>query len=238
MVSVTYLGHSSFMVDLGKAKLLFDPFISANEKAAHIDIAALKPDYILLSHGHADHVLDAEAIAKQSGATIISNYEIVSWFADKKGVDKGIGLNHGGGVTLDFGRVVYVPALHSSSLPDGTYGGQPGGFVVTHDNGAFYYSGDTALSYDMTLIGERYAPDFAMLCLGDTFTMDAVDAVKAAEFVGVKDVIGMHYDTFPPITLDHDAAKRLFKDAGKTLTLLQIGESLSMTPKNKQAKAG
>lgn len=230
MVSITYYGHSCFMAEIGKYKILFDPFITGNEKAKGIDIKSLKPDYIFVSHAHQDHVLDVEVIAKNSGATLVSNYEITQYFA-QKGVDKGIGLNHGGGVTLPFGTVKYTIAHHSSSFADGTYGGQPGGFVVTYDSGAFYYSGDTALTMDMKLIGERYKPDFALLCIGDVFTMDATDAAKAAEYVGVKRVIGMHFDTFPPIVVDHDKAVRVFRDAGRDLTLMEIGETLDMSAK-------
>ncbi|PJF20450.1 MAG: hydrolase, partial [Phototrophicales bacterium] len=145
-----------------------------------IDISAINPDFILLTHGHADHVLDAEVIAKQSGAKLLSNFEIVNWFGDK-GVDNAHPLNHGGGVELgdngDKLRVQYVTAVHTSSMPDGTYGGQPGGFVISYDGerdkGAFYHSGDTALTMDMKLIAERTKLDFAMLCIGDNFTMDA-----------------------------------------------------------------
>ena len=132
---------------------------------------------------------------------------------------------------MDLGNGVsakYVNAVHTSSMPDGSYGGQPGGWVIFHDQGSFYYSGDTALTYDMKLIGEDGGVDFAMLCLGDNFTMGIDDAVKAAGFVDTKRVIGMHFDTFPPIAIDHDAAQNSFSAAGCELTLMEIGQTLTV----------
>lgn len=224
---VTYYGQSAFMVEVKGAKLLFDPFITGNPKAASIDIDTLKPDYILVSHGHGDHVGDAETIAKNASAKIISNYEIVSWF-EGKGVKDGIGLNLGGGIDLPFGRVQLVPAWHSSVLPDGTNGGTAGGFIVTHADGTFYFSGDTALFQEMKLFGRRHKIDVAFLCLGDHFTMDMVDAVHAAEFLGTDHVVGMHFDTFPPITIDHQKALDLFAQANKKLTLPTVGDSFDL----------
>jgi L-ascorbate metabolism protein UlaG (beta-lactamase superfamily) len=231
MVQVTFLGHSGFLVNVEGAQLLFDPFISGNDQARDkIDLASLNPDYILLTHGHQDHVLDAQEIARQSGATIISNFEVANWFAEK-GVEKTHPLNHGGGVDLPFGRIQYVNAVHTSSMPDGSYGGQPGGFVITHSKGAFYHCGDTALHMDMKLIPMRTKLDFAILCIGDNFTMDAADAADAAvaaDFVEVTHVIGMHYDTFPPIEIEHDKAKKTFSDRGKELILMEIGQTIDM----------
>ena len=224
---VTYYGQSAFMVDLDGATLLFDPFISGNPKAPKIDIASLKPDYILISHGHGDHVGDSEAIAKHSGATIISNYEIVSWF-EGKGLMGGIGLNLGGGIDLPFGRVQLVPAWHSSTMPDGANGGTAGGFIVNHKNGTFYFSGDTALFQEMKLFGRRHKIDVAFLCLGDHYTMDMVDAVHAAEFLGTDTIVGMHFDTFPPIAIDHAKAQDLFATAKKTLILPEPGKSFTV----------
>jgi L-ascorbate metabolism protein UlaG (beta-lactamase superfamily) len=167
---------------------------------------------------------DASDIAQRTGATIISNYEITQWFGQRE-LQKSHPLNHGGGHRFDFGRAKFVNAIHSSSLPDGTYGGNPGGFVIESDDGNFYYSGDTALTLDMKLIGESTRLRFAALCLGDNFTMDVEDALKAAEFVGAHDVLGLHFDTFPPIKIDHLAAIDKFKAARKRLYLLNPGES-------------
>ena len=187
---VTYYGHACFAAQVAGRTRLFDPFISENELAKGVNVQTIPADYILISHGHADHMADATAIARRTGATIISNYEITVWF----------------GKAFDFGRVQFVNAIHSSSLPDGTYGGNPGGFVVSSAEGNFYYSGDTALTLDMRLIGEATRLKFAALCIGDNFTMGVDDAIKAAEFVRCNEVLGLHYNTFPPIRIDTHAA--------------------------------
>src|SRR5579859_1181926 len=223
-MKVIYYGHACFGAHMGGKNLLFDPFISGNELAKGIDVKKVPADYILISHGHADHMADAVAIAERTGATVISNYEITVWLG-RQGVTKSHPLNHGGGFRFDFGRVKFVNALHSSSLPDGTYGGNPGGFVVESAEGAFYYSGDTALTLDMKLIGESHKLRFAALCIGDNFTMGIDDAIKAAEFVGCTEVLGLHYNTFPPIQIDSEAALDKFKKANKRLHLLKPGES-------------
>lgn len=227
MVEITYYGHSSFMVEVAGKKILFDPFITGNPATkGKVDPFEIIPDYILLSHGHQDHILDAEMIARQSDAPIISNFEIVTDYQGK-GIDSGIPMNIGGMIDLDGVTVKMVNAIHTSSFPDGSYAGVPAGFVVSWDGGCFYYSGDTALHYDMKLISEEFNIDFAFLCLGDHFTMGAKDAAKAAEFVGTDKVIGMHFDTFPPITINHEKTAKLFADAGKSLKLPVIGETFS-----------
>lgn len=220
-MNITYYGHSCFSIELNGKTLLFDPFISPNPKASAIDVNSVKADYILLSHGHEDHVADAETIAKNNNATVISTFEIVTWYGNKD--VKGHPMNTGGQWTFDFGTVKCVRAEHSSVLPDGTYAGNPMGFVITSGNTCFYYAGDTALTLDMKLIAERYQLDVAFLPIGDNFTMGIADAVDAARFVGAKKVIGMHYDTFGYIEIDHDAAKKAFADAGLELELMNIG---------------
>ncbi|RMG82852.1 MAG: metal-dependent hydrolase, partial [Bacteroidetes bacterium] len=220
-----YLGHSSFLVDTGKAQLLFDPFITPNELAKNIDISTLNPDYILISHGHEDHLADAEAIAKQSGAVIISNFEIVSWYG-AKGIEKGHPMNHGGQWNFDFGTVKYVQAAHSSTLPDGQSGGNPGGFIITADNGfTFYFAGDTALMHDMKIWGEQYKFDVVLLPVGDNFTMGIDDAYLASEFLQCNQVIAMHFDTFPYIKINHEKAKQKFSN--KKFFLPEIGEEIT-----------
>ena len=223
-MNLTYYGHSCFAVETGGRTLLFDPFITSNPLASAIDVNAIRADFILVSHAHQDHLADAAGIAKRTGATLIASFEVVQWLS-KHGVAKAHGVNHGGGAKFDFGRVKYVNAIHSSSFPDGTYGGNPGGFVVESAEGNFYYSGDTALTMDMKLIGESTKLAFAVLCVGGNFTMDAADAVKAAAFVQCDSIVGVHYDTFPPIKIDHHEAIKTFEAAGKRLHLLKIGET-------------
>jgi len=222
-MKLTYYGHSCFSVNAGGRSLLFDPFISPNPLAAGIDVSRIEADYILISHGHEDHLADAQAIAARTGATLISNFEIITWFG-QKGLTNAHPMNHGGRWRFDFGRVQYVNAVHSSMLPDGSNGGNPGGFVVETDGGSFYYSGDTALTMDMKLIGDSTRLDFAVLCIGDNFTMGIEDAVKAAELVHCNRIVGVHFDTFPPIKIDRQQAVDRFKAAGKELILLNPGQ--------------
>ena len=227
VMKITFYGQSSFGVELNGKNLVFDPFISPNELAKSIDVDSLPADYVLLSHGHQDHVVDAESIAKRTGATIISNFEIVSWYGEK-GIN-GHPMNHGGSWDFDFGNVKYVNAVHSSVLPDGTYGGNPGGFVISNDKNTFYFAGDTALTWDMKLIPMTCPKlDVAILPIGDNFTMGINDAVLASEFIECDKIIGCHYDTFGFIKIDHAAAKQAFADRGKELILLEIGDSLTI----------
>ncbi len=223
-MKLTYFGHACFEVEIEGIKLLFDPFISPNELAKDINIASIKPDYILISHGHEDHVADAERIAKQSGATIISNFEIIEWF-NKKGIEKTHPMNHGGSWDFPFGKVKYVTAIHSSTLPDGTNGGNPGGFVVESNAGNFYFAGDTALTMDMKLIPMFTRLDFAILPIGDNFTMGVEEAVIASNFIACDKIVGMHYDTFGYIEIDHEQAKEQFIHNDGELILLQIGQT-------------
>ena len=223
----TFLGHACFSVEVAGSRLLFDPFITGNPRATHLDVDQIEADYVLLTHGHGDHVADAEPILRRTGARLVSSYEIVSWYGEK-GITNGHPMNLGGSYRTPFGRVKYVTAVHSSVLPDGTYGGNPGGFVVESAEGTFYVSGDTALTQDIKLIGEFHQPDWAVLCIGDTFTMGPEDAAIAAEWAGVKRVVGVHYDTFPPIEIDHDAAKRAFAARGVELLLPAIGETIEL----------
>jgi L-ascorbate metabolism protein UlaG (beta-lactamase superfamily) len=223
-MKVTYYGHSCFSVAVSGKTLLFDPFITPNPLAKAIDVIKIKPDYILISHGHEDHMADAADIAKTTGALVISNFEVCMWL-QKKGVARVHPMNHGGWAMFDFGPVKFVNAIHSSTMPDGSSGGNPGGFIVESGEGNFYYSGDTALTMDMKLIGEANRLKFAILCIGDNFTMGTDDAVRAADFIRCKEILGVHYDTFPPIKIDHAAAKEKFKAAGKNLHMLPIGES-------------
>lgn len=224
-MNITYFGHSCYQVEINGKKLLFDPFITPNDMAKHIDINKVEADYILLSHGHEDHVADAVFLAKKTGAKVICNWEINVWLA-KQGVENIHPMNTGGKVKLDFGNVKCVAAQHSSSMPDGSYGGNPMGFVVESSEGSFYYAGDTALTYDMKLIGDYRKIDFAFLPIGDNFTMGVDNAIIACDFIKCYDIIGMHYDTFGYIKINHEEALAKFDRAGAKLTLMNIGETI------------
>ncbi|KXK39816.1 MAG: metal-dependent hydrolase [Saprospiraceae bacterium] len=226
-MTLRYLGQSSFQAEFGGKHLVFDPMIKANELARDIDIDTIKADYVLLSHGHSDHVEDAEHIAKNNNATLISNFEIVSWYQDR-GL-KGHPMNLGGKFSFDFGTVKYVNAIHSSMLPDGSYGGASGGFVIWNNEKRFYFAGDTALTMDLKLIPMTCPKlDFAILPIGDNFTMGYDDAVLAAEFIQCDKIIACHFDTFGYIKIDHEAAKAAFKKEGKELIILSVGESIQL----------
>ncbi len=221
-MKITYYGHACFAAEIGGKHLLFDPFITQNPLAKSVDIKKIKADYILVSHAHDDHLQDAGEIAGRTGALVIANFEVAEWLA-KKGVKKVHGLNPGGSFSFDFGRAKFVHAIHSSSFPDGSYGGTAGGFVVESAEGNFYYSGDTALTLDMKLISETTRLKFAVLCIGGNFTMDVDDAIRAAGLLQCKEIIGVHYDTFPPIKIDQAAAVEKCRAKGVTLHLLPIG---------------
>jgi L-ascorbate metabolism protein UlaG (beta-lactamase superfamily) len=221
----TFYGHASFAVDIAGKTLLFDPFISPNPAASAIDIQQLVADYIFVSHGHLDHVADVVAIAQRTGAIVVGGVEAVNWLKDH-GVPHIHEMNFGS-FTFDFGRVSFVPAAHSSSMPDGSYGGNPGGFVIATNEGNFYYAGDTSLTNEMQLVPHYAALDFAVLPIGGNYTMDARDAVLAAQMIQCNKIIGVHYNTFPPISIDIESAKSLFVMANKELLLPEIGESLN-----------
>lgn len=223
---ITYYGHSCFGFQMGNTNLIVDPFISPNPLAEKIDLNSINADYILITHGHQDHVYDVEKIAHNTKAKIISNYEIVEYYKTK-GIE-GYGLNLGGKRTFDFGHLKYVNAIHSSVLPDGTYGGNPGGFVIWNDEIKFYIAGDTALTLDMQLIPMTCpALDFAILPIGDNFTMGVADAIVASDFIQCDRIIAAHYNTFPDISIDEKQAKASFKREDKQLVIMGIGESLS-----------
>ncbi len=226
-MKVTYYGQAGFSIETAGKTIVFDPFISPNEKAAHIDINSIKADYLLLTHAHGDHIADVETIAKNNDSTIVSGYETVTYYANKG--FNGHPMNHGGKWAFDFGVAKYVNAIHSSSFPDGSYGGNPGGWVVWNKEGAFYHAGDTALTMDMKLIPMTCPKlNFAILPIGDNFTMGYEDAAIAAEFIDCQKIIGCHYDTFGFIEIDHNAAQKAFADKGKELILLDIGESIEI----------
>ncbi|MDY0780007.1 metal-dependent hydrolase [Tenacibaculum sp. IB213877] len=225
-MKITFYGHACFGIQAGNTHILIDPFITGNPLASHININDIKADYILLTHAHQDHVLDVEAIAERTGATIVSNYEIVAYYGAKN--LKGHPVNHGGTFKTDDFCAKYVNAIHTSSFADGTYGGQPGGFVITAEKISMYFAGDTALTMDMKLIPMHNKLAYAIFPIGDNFTMGVDDAMLASDFVECNRVIGCHYNTFPPIQIDTKAAQDKFKRSQKELILLEIGESIEI----------
>ncbi|MGQ0829551.1 MAG: metal-dependent hydrolase [Bacteroidota bacterium] len=227
-MNITYYGHSCFGVEVNGKHILFDPFITPNELAKNVDATKVKADYILISHGHEDHIADAVNIAKRTNATVLCNWEIHVWL-NKKGINNTHPMNVGGKWKFDFGNVKCVTAVHSSSLPDGTDGGNPMGFIVESPDANFYYAGDTALTYDMKLIGNYRQIDFAFLPIGDNFTMGPENAIIASEFINCSKIIGMHYDTFGYIKIEKDSAVRKFANAGNELILFDIGETKSIS---------
>ncbi len=225
-MKITFYGHAALGIEVGGKHILVDPFISANPKASHIDIDSLKADYILLTHAHQDHILDVEAIARRTDAVIVSNWEIATYYGNKGFQNHP--MNHGGSWQFDFGNVKYVNAVHSSSFPDGTYGGNPGGFVIEGERKNIYISGDTALTMDMKLIPLRTKLDLAIFPIGSNFTMDVEDAITAAGFVECDKILGVHYDTFGYIEINHEEAIKKFFNSGKDLMLLAIGDFIEL----------
>lgn len=223
----TYYGHSCFSVVIKGKTLLFDPFITHNPLASAIDVNSIPADFILISHGHADHIADAVAIASRTGAKVITSWEIHEWLG-RQGVTNTHPMNTGGKAAFDFGIARCVVAQHSSGLPDGSYGGNPMGFVITSDEGSFYYSGDTALTLDMQLIPRWAKLDFAVMPIGDNFTMDAEDAAEAAGMVQCTRVVGVHYDTFGYIRISKEQATAAFSGKGVELLLPGIGETINI----------
>lgn len=226
-MKIQYLGHATLLIEINNKKIIVDPFITGNPLTQHLNINNIEADYILITHGHQDHILDVEAIAKNTNATIISNFEIVSWFAEK-GI-KGHAMNHGGKFNFDFGTLKYVNAIHSSNLPDGSYGGNPGGFVLWNDEKCVYIAGDTALTEDMKLIPLTCPKvDLAVLPIGDNFTMGYEDALIASDFIKCDRVLGYHFDTFPPIVINKNNAIQLFTSNKKELIVPSIEEKITI----------
>jgi L-ascorbate metabolism protein UlaG (beta-lactamase superfamily) len=225
-MKITFYGHASLGITIADINIIVDPFISANPKASNIDSTTLEADYILLTHAHQDHILDVEAIAKRTNAVIVSNAEIATYYS-KKGFQSHP-MNHGGSWNFEFGNLKYVNAIHSSSFPDGTYGGNPGGFVIEGERKNIYIAGDTALTMDMKLIPMRTKLDLAILPIGNNFTMDIEDAIIASDFVECDKILGYHYDTFGYIEINKEQAIKKFFDKGKDLMLLNIGDSIEL----------
>ncbi len=224
---LTYLGHSCFLAETARARLLFDPYLSENP-AAPLQPQDVTCDYILISHGHEYHTCDALAIAQHCGATIVANYEIAEYFAAKGA--KTHGMNPGGGFNFPFGRVKLTLAHHTSSVEAGLhpiYLGAPCGILVQADGRTLYHAGDTALFRDMQLIG-RAGLDVALIPIGDNYTMGPEDAVTALDFLRPKVAVPMHYNTWPIIAQDAGAFAERAAQAGHAVTVLAPGHVLEM----------
>lgn len=224
---LTWHGHATLGLETGGYKLVIDPFFSGNP-AADISPDAVEADFLLVSHGHGDHVGDAIAIAKRTGATIISNHEIASWF-DKQGVEKTHGQHLGGGHKHPFGYLKLTLALHGSMLPDGSNGGNPCGFLLTTNDGKkIYMAQDTGLFGDMKLIGEE-GLDVAVIPIGDNYTMGPDDALRAVKMLEPNVVIPIHYNTWPLLEQDANVWKvRVEKETKTKVAVLKPGESYSL----------
>jgi L-ascorbate metabolism protein UlaG (beta-lactamase superfamily) len=222
----TYYGQSCFLLETATKKFLFDPFISQNPLASDIDITKIEADYILVSHGHGDHVADLVTLAKQTKATVIAIPEIIGWLS-KQGVENVHPMNFGR-YKFDFGTVRMVWAAHTSGLPDGSYGGNPAGFVLELDGKQIYFAGDTGLTIEMKILAELYQLDYAILPIGGNYTMDVDDAVIAANYINCDKIIGVHYNTFPVIAINMLGAIDSFRRSQKTLLLPKIGETITL----------
>ncbi len=226
MTTITFLGHASLAIRTGNHSLLIDPFLTGNP-AASVSAEELPADFIVLSHGHGDHVGDALAIAKRTGATIIATYEIATW-CERHGVKHVHAQNVGGAFRHPFGTLKLTIAHHSSSLPDGANGGDPCGVLLKLADGTIYHAADTGLFYDMKLIGEE-GIDLAILPIGDNYTMGPDDALRAVKLIAPKRVLPVHYNTWPVIAQDADAwAERVRTETPSEPVILQPGEATEL----------
>jgi L-ascorbate metabolism protein UlaG (beta-lactamase superfamily) len=225
-IKITWYSHACFLIETDQARLLTDPFVSGNPLST-VKADAIETDYILVSHGHGDHLGDTVDIAKRTGATVISNYEIQTWLANQ-GIEKAHPQHIGGGFDYPWGRVKLTIAHHGSGLPDGSYGGNPSGFLLYIGDKKIYHACDTGLFYDMKLIGEE-GIDLAILPIGDNFTMGPDDALRAVKLIEPKQVVPIHYDTFDIIKQDpHAWAERVQKETATKVTVMTPGESLTL----------
>lgn len=225
-IKYTYVGHGTHLLDIDGQKVLIDPFFTSNPST---DVAAdsVEADFILVSHGHFDHVEDVVSIAKRTGAKVISNFEIVNW-VQGQGVENAHPQHIGGGFNHEFGYVKLTIAHHGSALPDGSYGGNPAGFLITAAGKKLYFACDTALFLEMQLYGEE-GIDLFVVPIGDNFTMGPDDALKAVKMVKPKVVVPSHYETWPPIAQDGAAwAARVEAETGTKAVALKPGESLDV----------
>ena len=225
-INATWLGHACFLIESANAALLIDPFLSGNALAPFAP-EEVTPDYILITHGHGDHLGDTVAIAKRTEATVIANFEICNWL-NGQGVEKTHPQHIGGGFDYPWGRVKLTIAQHGSALPDGGYGGNPSGLLLYLEGKKIYHAGDTGLFYDMKLIGEE-GLELAILPIGDNFTMGPDDALRAVKLLEPRQVIPIHYDTFEVIRQDpHAWAQRVEENTTSRVIIMKPGERLEI----------
>lgn len=224
--TLRWFGHGCWSVKTGDQTILIDPFLN-DSPTAPLKADAVQADFVLVSHGHFDHVADAAGVAKRTGATVAANFEICEWLG-KQGVQNTQPMNLGGGIDLPFGRVKLTIAHHSSVLPDGTDGGNPGGFLLTLGGKQVYFACDTGLFYDMKLIGAA-GLDLAVLPIGDRFTMGPDDALEAVKLLEPKRVVPSHYNTWPPIEQDAKAwAARVKAETKSQPIVLEPGGTIEL----------
>jgi L-ascorbate metabolism protein UlaG (beta-lactamase superfamily) len=228
-LSITWFGHATFLLKSpGGRTLLFDPWVTGNPKSPESARTIGAVDLMLLTHGHNDHTGDAVAIGRSSGARVIAPFELAGWL-QKKGLQNVTGMNPGGTLDALGLSITMVPAMHSSSVEDDgqvIYTGVASGFVVKFENGqTIYFAGDTSIFGDMRLIGEMYAPQIAFLPIGDFYTMGPEQAAKASELLGVKQIVPMHYGTFPALTGTPARLRELVEPRGIGVLELQPGET-------------
>ena len=226
-IELTWFGHGTWQISLPEHTILLDPFFDDNPSSP-IKAAEVDADFILISHGHFDHIADAAAVANRTNATVVAIYEVAQWLAQNGEVKETIGMNIGGGVQLPFGHVKMTPALHSSQLPDGSYGGEPAGFVLTLNGKRIYFACDTGLFSDMKLIGTR-GIDLAVLPIGDLFTMGPDDSIEAIKLLRPKRVAPAHFNPWPPIEQDSDAwALRVKQETDSDPVVLNPGGQFTL----------
>lgn len=226
-IELTWLGHGGWAIDTGDHHVLLDPFVT-DCPTATASAEELKADMILVSHGHFDHIADVPAIAKRTAAQVVAIFEIAQWLANNHSIENTLGMNIGGGTTLPFGHVKMTAAVHSSQLPDGSYGGEPAGFLLTIQGKRIYFACDTALFSDMALIGEA-GIDLAVVPIGDLFTMGPADSIAAINLIKPQKVLPAHYGTWPPIEQDAGAWATLVRERTSAEPLvIAVGESVTL----------
>lgn len=218
-MSITYLGHSAFEIKISDKKILIDPFLVKMPNYDYSDVTD-----VFVTHGHGDHLGSAIEISKQTGARITAIFELANYCATKGANVNGINL--GAWLDFDWGKVIAVPAFHSSSTPEGIYAGCPCGYIFEIEGKIIYHAGDTCLNSEMKIIGDIYQPDIAILPVGGQYTMDIEMAVMASEMLNVTAVIPMHYNTFEAINVDITEFERQIREKGKVPVVLKIGQTL------------